>query len=251
MYNSDFEKEVQQKLEELRLSPSDTMWERIENELPKKRRRYFLWLLLPFAGLLIWLTVQYFSLQNKASTAKAVVQQPKAAQPAESAQRAAMPSAGQHHPEQTEGAPNESKPQQQTQTLPDVSQTTRKQVLPDTAAAAQKHQPQDRASALLPTLSYRGSTVTANANVQQSTRRTSKRAGKISMKIQSGTDAETAAEAEDWILAAPGRYVAAIIPAERADFKEVLLQQQLPIPNNYGLKIHRLKAMTESHWIVL
>jgi hypothetical protein len=48
-----FEKEVQRKMEELRLTPSAPVWEKIEMEIKveKKRRRVFFWLF--FAGLLL------------------------------------------------------------------------------------------------------------------------------------------------------------------------------------------------------
>jgi len=67
MQNS-FEKNVQQKMEELRLMPSVTVWERIEVEIKeeKKKRRIIFWFL--FAGLLLgggaWL---YKSSNNKAN----------------------------------------------------------------------------------------------------------------------------------------------------------------------------------------
>lgn len=48
MQNSEFEKNMQQKMEELKLTPSDTVWDRVESVLPgeKKRRRWFIFILL-------------------------------------------------------------------------------------------------------------------------------------------------------------------------------------------------------------
>jgi hypothetical protein len=59
MYNSEFEKQVQEKMEEFRLSPSDNLWDRIETALPAKprKRRYILLLallLLTGSGI-VWL----------------------------------------------------------------------------------------------------------------------------------------------------------------------------------------------------
>lgn len=47
MQNSEFEKNVQQKMEELRLSPEDVLWDKIEAALPEKKqgRRVFIMLL--------------------------------------------------------------------------------------------------------------------------------------------------------------------------------------------------------------
>jgi hypothetical protein len=59
-----FEKEVQQKMEELQLTPSAPVWEKIELEIrpEKKRRRVFLWL---FFGLLLtgggWMGYQFLN----------------------------------------------------------------------------------------------------------------------------------------------------------------------------------------------
>lgn len=52
MQNSEFEKKMQQKMEELKLSPADNVWDKIEAGLPpeKKPRRWIIFILL-FAGL--------------------------------------------------------------------------------------------------------------------------------------------------------------------------------------------------------
>ena len=52
MQNSEFEKKMQQKMEELKLSPADNVWDKIEAGLPpeKKPRRWMIFILL-FAGL--------------------------------------------------------------------------------------------------------------------------------------------------------------------------------------------------------
>src|SRR5687767_12084725 len=48
MSDHDFEKQVHQKLEELKLRPSDTVWMEVEKNIRQdKRRRRFLWLWLP------------------------------------------------------------------------------------------------------------------------------------------------------------------------------------------------------------
>ena len=48
MQNSEFEKNVQQKMEELKLTPADAVWQKVEAELPqeKKSRRWMIWFLL-------------------------------------------------------------------------------------------------------------------------------------------------------------------------------------------------------------
>lgn len=48
MQNSEFEKKIQQKMEELKFPPSDTVWQQIEAGLPaeKKRRRWIIFILL-------------------------------------------------------------------------------------------------------------------------------------------------------------------------------------------------------------
>ena len=39
MQENEFEKRVQKKMEEFRLRPSDVVWERVEEELRKKKKR--------------------------------------------------------------------------------------------------------------------------------------------------------------------------------------------------------------------
>ena len=52
MQRADFEKNVQQKMQELRFHPSDEVWKRVESGIaPKKRRRPVLWIL--FAALIL------------------------------------------------------------------------------------------------------------------------------------------------------------------------------------------------------
>jgi hypothetical protein len=51
MQNSEFEKKVQQKIEELKLTPADVVWEKVEAELPKEKKRPWIVFLLLFAGL--------------------------------------------------------------------------------------------------------------------------------------------------------------------------------------------------------
>jgi Outer membrane protein beta-barrel domain len=61
MYNSEFEKQVQEKMEGLKMTPSDNMWDRIENDLPGKPRckKPVLLLLLLLGGCgLVWMLSQ-------------------------------------------------------------------------------------------------------------------------------------------------------------------------------------------------
>ncbi len=48
MQNSEFEKRVQQKMEELKLTPTDAVWEKVAAGLPpeKKPRRWIIFFLL-------------------------------------------------------------------------------------------------------------------------------------------------------------------------------------------------------------
>ncbi len=46
MQNNEFEKQVQQKMEELHLSPADAVWENIEAALPGEKRKHRWWFLL-------------------------------------------------------------------------------------------------------------------------------------------------------------------------------------------------------------
>ena len=48
MQNSEFEKNVQQKMEELKLAPADAVWKKIAARLPeeKKGRRWIIFILL-------------------------------------------------------------------------------------------------------------------------------------------------------------------------------------------------------------
>jgi preprotein translocase subunit SecF len=48
MQNHEFEKKMQQKMEELKLAPADAVWEKVEAGLPpeKKRRRWVIFILL-------------------------------------------------------------------------------------------------------------------------------------------------------------------------------------------------------------
>jgi Outer membrane protein beta-barrel domain len=53
MQQSEFEKQVQQKMEELKLSPADAVWEKVEAGLPaEKKPRHWVFFILLFAGLL-------------------------------------------------------------------------------------------------------------------------------------------------------------------------------------------------------
>ena len=52
MLNSDFEKQMQQKMEELRFTPDDAVWEKVEAGLPKKKKnRRFVFFILPLLAL--------------------------------------------------------------------------------------------------------------------------------------------------------------------------------------------------------
>jgi hypothetical protein len=53
MQQSEFEKQVQQKMEELKLSPADAVWEKVAAGLPaEKKPRRWVFFILFFAGLL-------------------------------------------------------------------------------------------------------------------------------------------------------------------------------------------------------
>jgi len=63
MSDHEFEKQVNQKLEELKLRPSDTVWMEVEKNIrQQKRRRRFLWLWIP--GIFIFLTTSGYILYN-------------------------------------------------------------------------------------------------------------------------------------------------------------------------------------------
>jgi hypothetical protein len=67
MLSSDFEREVQHKMEELRFTPPDAVWDNIEASLPQKNRRrlVFFWLLLGLlAGSGTWYFMQKGSSEN-------------------------------------------------------------------------------------------------------------------------------------------------------------------------------------------
>jgi Outer membrane protein beta-barrel domain len=67
MYNSEFEKQVQEKMEGLKMAPSDELWSRIEKELPVKprRKKYVLLLLLLLAGsILVWVLSSVYNKQE-------------------------------------------------------------------------------------------------------------------------------------------------------------------------------------------
>lgn len=64
MHDHNFEKQVHQKMEELHLTPSFAVWERVEEKLHKKKRRRFLfWIFFLLAGLF---TGGYCLVQNHA-----------------------------------------------------------------------------------------------------------------------------------------------------------------------------------------
>ena len=69
MSDHDFEKQVNQKLEELKLRPSDTVWMEVEKNIRQhKRRRHFLWLWT--AALFITLTTSGVVLYHYTSDTK-------------------------------------------------------------------------------------------------------------------------------------------------------------------------------------
>lgn len=70
---NDFEKQVQQKMEELDLIPSAPVWEKIELQIrdKKDRRRYVLWfflLCLLLGGGVAWLSMQSDDLKSLSKT---------------------------------------------------------------------------------------------------------------------------------------------------------------------------------------
>ena len=75
MQNREFEKSVQQKMEELKLVPSDALWGKVEAELPaeKKPRRWALFIWLAAAILVSGILLNHhFSNGNKKETATAI-----------------------------------------------------------------------------------------------------------------------------------------------------------------------------------
>ena len=54
MQENEFEKRVQQKMDELKIAPSDAVWQKIEPQIRKEKRRRWLLIFLPvmFIGLL-------------------------------------------------------------------------------------------------------------------------------------------------------------------------------------------------------
>ena len=70
---NDFERQVQQKMEELDLVPSAPVWEKIESQISDKkdRRRYVLWfflLCLLLGGGVTWLSLQSDDLKDLSKT---------------------------------------------------------------------------------------------------------------------------------------------------------------------------------------
>jgi hypothetical protein len=62
MQENEFEKQLRQKMEELRLNPSNAIWQNIEANIPKKKRRRLVWLLIPL--LLVLLCGGYWFLNS-------------------------------------------------------------------------------------------------------------------------------------------------------------------------------------------
>jgi hypothetical protein len=77
MLSSDFEKEVQHKLEELRFTPPDVVWDNIEASLPGKNRRrlvFYLLLLGLLAGAGVWYYIQNGKQQSNKNAPPAVAE---------------------------------------------------------------------------------------------------------------------------------------------------------------------------------
>ncbi|OQP61486.1 hypothetical protein A3860_31660 [Niastella vici] len=74
MSDHEFEKQVHQKLEELKLRPSDTVWMEVEKNIRQdKRRRRFLWLWIP--GIFIFLTTSAYLLYRYTNNQPATIAQ--------------------------------------------------------------------------------------------------------------------------------------------------------------------------------
>ncbi len=69
MHENEFEKQMQEKMKELQFSPSDAVWENVDQEINKKekRRRPLFWLFL-FFGLMVLGGGYYFITNNKSNT---------------------------------------------------------------------------------------------------------------------------------------------------------------------------------------
>src|SRR5262245_42283802 len=67
---NDFEKQVQQRLDDFQLNPSASVWEKVEEELRDKRKRRVIYFLLPLMIALLGFSVYYlFENAGKATVA--------------------------------------------------------------------------------------------------------------------------------------------------------------------------------------
>jgi hypothetical protein len=76
---NEFEKQVQEKMEDFRLNPSASVWKNVEDELREKRKkRIIFFFLLPAAILLLLGSVYYFTNKPAVDNQKSIVtgQQP-------------------------------------------------------------------------------------------------------------------------------------------------------------------------------
>src|SRR5262249_54146497 len=72
MYDPEFEKKVQQKMEELKFSPSASVWDRVEKELVRdKRRRSPIFWILPLLFLAASGGIYYYFHENNSHSASA------------------------------------------------------------------------------------------------------------------------------------------------------------------------------------
>lgn len=51
MQENEFERQVQQKMHELKFQPSDTVWHKIEAQIKKEKRKKWILILLPLIGI--------------------------------------------------------------------------------------------------------------------------------------------------------------------------------------------------------
>ena len=64
MRENEFEKRVQQQMEEFKLRPSDAVWEKVEEELRKKKKRRVVFFIFLLAGFSLLGYTGYFVFNN-------------------------------------------------------------------------------------------------------------------------------------------------------------------------------------------
>lgn len=65
MHGKEFERKVQQQMEELKLSPSDVVWQQVQAGIKKGKRKKFMWRFVPAAAVLLLLMSGYLLFVSK------------------------------------------------------------------------------------------------------------------------------------------------------------------------------------------